>query len=162
MSVLRTLVFLALTLPIAVFAETEPPVTRTLSILDTQDDVSPKTAPTPKQTPRKTRKATPKPAYDEGAFYQLGTLPIRLFDYRVVLEVDDPMIRHFSIKESGKIVLDFEPVRYLRGRWQPESHRITRIDTASHENYNRVSITIAPFSEYEVHLREGQWMIEFK
>lgn len=103
--------------------------------------------------------APPFKAYVE----QIGVLKIGIEESAVRLMMKDPIIKYFPLTSPDRIVIDFKDVRYLEPQEKTiESPIVSKIATASHDNYNRVVIYLKETREFTISKNRGDWLIDFK
>jgi len=70
---------------------------------------------------------------------------------KIVIETKDPLLKHFSLEESRKIVLDFEGYAdFATKHIETRSSRFTNLTIGVHENYYRIVITMSEQREYRI------------
>jgi len=93
---------------------------------------------------------------------RLGVLRVTINKESLDIFIKDAIIRKDYLKNPNRIVIDFKPLRYFKTKSITiNSPLISKINTASHEKFNRVVIYTKKDIKFDIKKEKKGWKINF-
>ena len=93
---------------------------------------------------------------------RIGVLRVTIGKKSIDIFIKDAIIRKNYLTNPNRIVIDFKPLRYFKAKSiSIDSPLVSKLNTASHEKFNRVVIYVKKDVNFDIKREKKGWRVNF-